>query len=37
VRDTLGRAYNRTTFAEERRKMMAEWALYLTALEVEAT
>lgn len=32
VRDSLGRAYNRTTFAEERKKMMQEWANYLETL-----
>lgn len=34
VRDSLGRAYNRTTFVEERRRMMQAWADYLTALLV---
>ncbi len=32
VRDSLGRAYNRTTFSEERKKMMQEWANYLQTL-----
>jgi hypothetical protein len=32
VPDTLGRAYNRTRFLAERRKMMQEWADYLDAL-----
>jgi integrase len=32
VRDPLGRAYNRTTHLEERRKMMQEWSDYLTQL-----
>lgn len=32
VRDSLGRAYNRTTFAEERKKMMQEWANFLETL-----
>jgi integrase len=32
VPDTLGRAYNRTRFLAERRKMMQEWANYLDAL-----
>ena len=34
VRDTLGRAYNRTTFAEDRRQMMQGWADYLNVLAV---
>jgi integrase len=33
VRDPLGRAYNRTTHLEERRKMMHEWSDYLTELK----
>ena len=41
VRDPNGRAYNRTTFLPERRKMMQEWADYLDRLkageESEAT
>lgn len=32
VRDTLGRAYNRTTFIEQRRQMMQAWADYLDKL-----
>lgn len=32
VSDSLGRAYNRTTFAEDRRKMMGAWADYLDVL-----
>lgn len=32
VRDPLGRAYNRTKFLEERRKMMQAWANYLDRL-----
>jgi len=32
VRDPNGRAYNRTIFLEERRKMMEEWSLWLTGL-----
>ncbi len=34
VRDPLGRAYNRTTFSEERKKMMGAWADYLHVLEI---
>jgi integrase len=33
VRDTLGRAYNRTTHLPERRKMMQTWADYLAGLK----
>lgn len=33
VRDTLGRAYNRTTFATERRNMMQAWSEYLASLQ----
>lgn len=33
VPDTLGQAYNRTKFLEERRKMMQEWADYLDELK----
>ena len=29
VRDPLGRAYNRTSFLEERKKMMQSWANWL--------
>ncbi|MFT3804950.1 MAG: integrase arm-type DNA-binding domain-containing protein [Burkholderiaceae bacterium] len=32
VPDALGRAYNRTQFLEQRRKMMAAWADYLDGL-----
>ena len=32
VKDGLGRAYNRTTFADQRRNMMQRWADYLDAL-----
>ncbi|MBU1106376.1 MAG: site-specific integrase, partial [Candidatus Riflebacteria bacterium] len=32
VRDPLGRAYNRTTHLEERKKMMQQWADYLDSL-----
>lgn len=32
VRDSLGRAYNRTTFLEQRRQMMQTWADYLDKL-----
>lgn len=33
VRDPLGRAYNRTTHIEERKKMMQTWAAYLDGLK----
>jgi integrase len=36
VRDPLGRAYNRTTFLEERRGMMETWAGYLEGLRTGA-
>jgi integrase len=36
VRDPLGRAYNRTTHLEERRKMMQTWADYLDGLKAGA-
>jgi len=36
VPDPLGRAYNRTTHLEERRKMMQTWADYLEGLEAGA-
>lgn len=36
VRDPNGRAYNRTTHLEERRKMMQTWADYLDGLKVGA-
>ena len=32
VGDALGRAYNRTTFAEQRRELMTKWADYLDRL-----
>ena len=32
VPDALGRAYNRTEFAEQRRQMMQAWADYLDTL-----
>jgi integrase len=32
VRDSLGRAYNRTEFVEQRRKMLQAWADYLDKL-----
>jgi hypothetical protein len=32
VRDSLGRAYNRTEFIEQRRAMMQTWADYLDKL-----
>jgi len=32
VRDALGRAYNRTTFLEQRREMLQAWADYLDTL-----
>jgi len=32
VRDSLGRAYNRTEFVEQRRKMLQAWADYLDRL-----
>jgi integrase len=37
VRDPLGRAYNRTSHLEERRKMMQQWADYLDKLRSGAT
>ena len=36
VKDDLGRAYNRTTFAEQRRTLMQVWADYLQALRAAA-
>lgn len=36
VRDPNGRAYNRTTFLLERRKMMQDWADYLDKLKAES-
>ena len=35
VRDTHGRAYNRTAHLPERRKMMQEWADYLDRLKLD--
>src|SRR6185503_8337153 len=34
VRDSLGRAYNRTEFVEQRRKMLQAWADYLDKLRL---
>ena len=36
VGDALGRAYNRTTFAEQRRELMMKWADYLDRLQAGA-
>ena len=36
VSDTLGTAYNRTTFLKERRAMMQQWADYLDKLKAGA-
>lgn len=36
VSDSLGRAYNRTQFVEQRRDMMVKWADYLDRLRVGA-
>jgi integrase len=36
VRDSLGRAYNRTEFMEQRRAMMQAWANYLDTLRAGA-
>lgn len=36
VKDPLGRAYNRTTFLEQRRSMMQRWADYLDELRAAA-
>jgi integrase len=33
VKDSLGRAYNRTEFVEQRRQMMQRWADYLDSLK----
>lgn len=33
VKDSLGRAYNRTQFHDERKAMMQEWASYLVDLK----
>ena len=35
VRDTNGRAYNRTAHLTQRREMMQVWADYLETLKVE--
>jgi hypothetical protein len=35
VRDPNGRAYNRTTFLDERREMMQRWADYLEQLRAD--
>jgi hypothetical protein len=34
VPDALGRAYNRTEFLDQRRKMMQDWADYLDRLRL---
>jgi hypothetical protein len=36
VRDPNGRAYNRTAFLPERRKMMQQWADYLDTMKAKA-
>lgn len=36
VRDPLGRAYNRTTYLPERKRMMQQWADYLDKLKAGA-
>ena len=36
VGDALGRAYNRTTFADQRRDLMVKWADYLDRLRAGA-
>jgi len=36
VADTLGRAYNRTSFLKERRELMNRWAAYLDGLKIGA-
>lgn len=36
VQDTLGRAYNRTSFMGERRQLMEKWARYLRGLKTPA-
>ena len=35
VRDPNGRAYNRTAYLPERRKMMQEWADYLDRMKAD--
>ena len=36
VKDSLGRAYNRTTHLPQRQKMMQRWADYLDQLRLQA-
>ena len=36
VKDTNGRAYNRTSYVEQRRAMMQTWADYLDKLRMGA-
>ena len=36
VKDSLGRAYNRTTHLPERTRMMQRWADYLDALRIQS-
>ena len=36
VKDSLGRAYNRSEFLEQRRKMLQTWADYLDRLRTGA-
>jgi len=36
VRDANGRAYNRTSFLDDRRKMMQQWSDYLDGLKAGA-
>lgn len=36
VPDSLGRAYNRTQFLDQRRKMMQSWANYLDRIRAGA-
>lgn len=36
VRDSLGRAYNRTEFTEQRRAMLQAWADYLDQLRIDS-
>jgi hypothetical protein len=35
VKDANGRAYNRTSFLPERKRMMQRWADYLDSLKAE--
>jgi integrase len=37
VRDSLGRAYNRTEFVDQRRKMLQAWADYLDKLRLDVS